>query len=37
MAYVILDESISLLQIAGSMLVLAGVLIISMGSQRERH
>lgn len=37
MAYVILEESISLLQIAGSVLVLAGVLIISMGSQRERH
>jgi drug/metabolite transporter (DMT)-like permease len=37
MAYVILGESVSLLQIAGSVLVLAGVLIISMGSQRERH
>jgi drug/metabolite transporter (DMT)-like permease len=37
MAYVILDERISLLQIAGSSLVLAGVLIISLNSRRERH
>jgi len=35
MAYVILGESISLLQIAGSSLVLGGVLIISMNSKRE--
>jgi drug/metabolite transporter (DMT)-like permease len=35
MAYVILDESISLLQIAGSALVLAGVLIISLNSKKE--
>lgn len=35
MAYVFLNESISLLQIAGSTLVLGGVLIISMNSKRE--
>ncbi|HLP98953.1 MAG TPA: DMT family transporter [Sideroxyarcus sp.] len=35
MAYVFLNESISLLQIAGSALVLAGVLIISLNSRRE--
>jgi drug/metabolite transporter (DMT)-like permease len=35
MAYVFLGERISLLQIAGSALVLAGVLIISMNSRRE--
>lgn len=35
MAYVILGEGISLLQIAGSSLVLAGVLVISMNSKRE--
>lgn len=35
MAYVFLSESISLLQIAGSTLVLGGVLIISMSSKRE--
>lgn len=35
MAYVFLNESISLLQIAGSTLVLGGVLIISMSSKRE--
>jgi len=35
MAYVILGESISLLQIAGSSLVLVGVLIISLNSKRE--
>jgi drug/metabolite transporter (DMT)-like permease len=35
MAYAILGESISLLQIAGSTLVLCGVLIISLGSKRE--
>ena len=35
MAYVFLHESISLLQIAGSSLVLVGVLIISMNSKRE--
>lgn len=35
MAYVILGEGISLLQIAGSMLVLSGVLIISMNSKKE--
>src|SRR5512143_4032651 len=36
MAYAILGESISLLQMAGSTLVLAGVLIISLNSKRER-
>ena len=36
MAYVILGERISLLQIAGSSLVLAGVLIISLNSKKER-
>jgi drug/metabolite transporter (DMT)-like permease len=36
MAYVILGESLSLLQIAGSALVLVGVLIISLNSQRAR-
>jgi len=36
MAYLFLNESISLLQIAGSMLVLIGVLIISLNSKRER-
>jgi drug/metabolite transporter (DMT)-like permease len=35
MAYAILGESISLLQIAGSTLVLCGVLIISLNSKRE--
>ena len=35
MAYVILGESLSLLQIAGSSLVLGGVLIISLNSKRE--
>lgn len=35
MAYVFLSEGISLLQIAGSMLVLSGVLIISMNSNKE--
>lgn len=35
MAYVILGESISLLQIAGSSLVMIGVLVISMNSRRE--
>ncbi|MDD2915135.1 MAG: DMT family transporter [Gallionella sp.] len=34
MAYLFLNESISLLQIAGSSLVLVGVLIISLNSQR---
>jgi len=36
MAYLFLNESISLLQIAGSSLVLAGVLIISLNSKKER-
>ena len=36
MAYVFLKESLSLLQIAGSVLVLGGVLIISTSSRRER-
>jgi len=36
MAYVFLGESISLLQIAGSALVLCGVLIISVNSKREK-
>jgi len=35
MAYVFLGESISLLRIVGSVLVLAGVLIISLNSKRE--
>lgn len=35
MAYAILGENISLLQIAGSSLVLAGVLVISLNSKRE--
>lgn len=35
MAYVFLNESISLLQIVGSSLVLGGVLIISMATRRE--
>ncbi|MBU0620915.1 MAG: DMT family transporter [Gammaproteobacteria bacterium] len=35
MAYVFLNESISLLQIAGSVLVLIGVLVISRNSKRE--
>lgn len=35
MAYVFLNESLSLLQIAGSALVLAGVLVISLNSRRE--
>lgn len=35
MAYVILGEHISLLQIAGSSLVLAGVLVISLNSRKE--
>lgn len=37
MAYVILGESLSLLQIAGSCLVLGGVLIISLNSKRVRE
>ncbi len=35
MAYVFLNERISLLQIAGSMLVLAGVLLISLTSKKQ--
>jgi drug/metabolite transporter (DMT)-like permease len=35
LAYVILGESISLLQVAGSSLVLAGVLVISLNTRRE--
>jgi drug/metabolite transporter (DMT)-like permease len=35
MAYLILGESISRLQIAGSSLVLVGVLIISLNSKKE--
>ena len=35
MAYVFLGETVSLLQIAGSTLVLVGVLVISMNSKRE--
>jgi drug/metabolite transporter (DMT)-like permease len=35
MAYAILDESVSWLQIAGSALVLAGVLVISLNSKKE--
>jgi len=35
MAYVVLGESLSLLQIVGSALVLAGVLIVSLNSKRE--
>lgn len=35
MAYVFLNESISLLQVVGSSLVLGGVLIISMATRRE--
>ncbi|HCI13691.1 MAG: multidrug DMT transporter permease [Gallionellales bacterium GWA2_60_142] len=35
MAYVFLGERISLLQIAGSALVLAGVLVVSLSSRRE--
>jgi len=35
MAYVFLGEHISMLQIAGSVLVLCGVLIVSMNSRRE--
>ncbi len=35
LAYVFLDESVSLLKIAGSSLVLIGVLIISVNSRRE--
>lgn len=35
MAYVILHESISLLQIAGSLMVLMGVLIISVSSKKQ--
>jgi len=35
MAYVVLGESISVLQIAGSVLVLCGVLIISLNRKRE--
>jgi len=34
MAYLVLNESISLLQVGGSSLVLAGVLIISLNSRR---
>ncbi|HXU92939.1 MAG TPA: DMT family transporter [Gallionella sp.] len=36
MAYVVLGESLSLLQIAGSALVLTGVLLVSLNSQRAR-
>jgi len=35
LAYLILGENISLLQIAGSSLVLVGVLIISLNSKKE--
>jgi drug/metabolite transporter (DMT)-like permease len=35
MAYVFLGERISLLQLAGSLLVMIGVLVISMNSKRE--
>lgn len=35
MAYVFLNEHVSILQIAGSMLVLAGVLVISLNSKKE--
>jgi drug/metabolite transporter (DMT)-like permease len=35
MAYVFLGEGISLLQLAGSLLVMIGVLVISMNSKRE--
>ena len=35
MAYVFLNERVSILQIAGSMLVLAGVLVISLSSKKE--
>ena len=35
MAYVFLNESMSLLQIGGSLLVLAGVLVISLNSKKE--
>lgn len=35
MAYVFLDEHVSLLQIAGSLLVLSGVLVISLSSKKE--
>lgn len=35
MAYVFLDEHVSLLQIAGSLLVLSGVLVISLNSKKE--
>jgi drug/metabolite transporter (DMT)-like permease len=34
LAYVFLHERVSLLQIAGSMLVLAGVLVISLNSKK---
>lgn len=37
LAYVFLDESISLLQIAGSALVLGGVLIVSTTTKREQR
>ncbi len=37
MAYVFLNERISLLQICGSLLVLAGVLLVSLNSRRERR
>lgn len=36
MAYMILGEHVSLLQIAGSMLVLCGVLVISLNSNKEK-
>jgi drug/metabolite transporter (DMT)-like permease len=36
MAYVFLNETVSLLQIAGSALVLTGVLIISLNSRKVR-
>jgi drug/metabolite transporter (DMT)-like permease len=36
MAYVILGENLSLLQVVGSSLVLCGVLVISLNSMRER-
>jgi drug/metabolite transporter (DMT)-like permease len=35
MAYVILNEAVSLLQVAGSMLVLVGVVVISLNSKRS--
>jgi drug/metabolite transporter (DMT)-like permease len=35
MGYIFLSESISLLQISGSLLVLAGVLLVSLSSKNE--